>query len=111
MPVTRQPRVDLGAVLRRYRAALAASDEGAFVAAVVAAAAQVPALLVELGQARAQLGAVRLRYANLVAAGRATLIAHANGERDPLAYLCAELPAPPVGHPLHQAGWRWGGGR
>ena len=41
---------------------------------------------------RAWLAAVRLRYANLVAAGRATLVAHANGGRDPLAYLRDELP-------------------
>lgn len=46
------------------------------------------------------LAAVELAYANLVAAGRATLLADADGEPDPLSYLRDELPPAPPGHPL-----------
>lgn len=63
-------------------------------------------LAVEVRRLRAALWAVRIRYANLVAAGRATLVAAADGEADPLAYLRDELPPAPPGHPLHaERGW------
>jgi hypothetical protein len=53
----------------------------------------VPAVLAELGRARAELEAVQLDRANLLAAMRATVGAHADGEPDPLYYLRDELDA------------------
>jgi hypothetical protein len=50
------------------------------------ALADVPAVLAELRQGRADLEAARLEAANLLAAMRATLAAHADGETDPLYY-------------------------
>ena len=58
------------------------------------ALADLPAVLADLGQARAELEAVRLDRANLLAAIRATLTADAEGEPDPLGYLRDELDAP-----------------
>jgi hypothetical protein len=55
------------------------------------ALADLPAALVDLGRARAELQAVRLDRANLLAAIRATLAADAEGEPDPLGYLRDEL--------------------
>ena len=55
------------------------------------ALADLPAVLADLGRARAELEAVRLDRANLLAAIRATLAADAEGERDPLGYLRDEL--------------------
>jgi hypothetical protein len=55
------------------------------------ALADLPAVLAELGQARAELEAVRLDRANLLAAIRATLAADAEGDTDPLGYLRDEL--------------------
>jgi hypothetical protein len=57
------------------------------------ALADVPAVLAELGRARAELEAVRLDRANLLAAIRATLAAHDEGEDDPLGYLRDEIDA------------------
>lgn len=55
------------------------------------ALADVPATLPELGRVQAELEAVRLDRANLLAAIRATLGAHDDGEDDPLEYLRVEL--------------------
>ncbi len=55
------------------------------------ALADIPATLAELGRARAELEAVRLDRANLLAAIRACLGASADGEPDPLGYLRDEL--------------------
>jgi hypothetical protein len=55
------------------------------------ALADLPAALAELGQVRAELEAVRLDRANLLAAIRATLDAWTEGEDDPLWYLRDEL--------------------
>ena len=55
--------------------------------------ADLPAMLAELGRARAELEAVRLDRANLLAAMRATIAAQADGEADPLYYLRDELSA------------------
>ena len=55
------------------------------------ALADLPAILADLGRARAELEAVRLDRANLLAAIRATLAADAEGECDPLGYLRDEL--------------------
>ena len=56
-----------------------------------AALADLPAVLAELGRTRAELDAVRLDRANLLAAIRATFAADAEGERDPLGYLRDEI--------------------
>ncbi|HEV3381090.1 MAG TPA: hypothetical protein VG142_08945 [Trebonia sp.] len=53
--------------------------------------ADLPAILAELGRVQAELEAVRLDRANILAAIRATLAADAEGEPDPLAYLYDEL--------------------
>ena len=61
--------------------------------------ADLPMVLADLGRARAELAelaAVRLDRANLLAAIRATLAADAEGEPDPLGYLRDELDAPGI---------------
>jgi hypothetical protein len=58
------------------------------------ALADVPAVLAELGRVRAELEAVRLDRANLLAAIRACLAANDEGEDDPLGYLRDELDGP-----------------
>lgn len=58
---------------------------------VDSALADVPALLAELRRVGAELQAVRLDRANLLAAVRATIAADADGEADPLYYLRDEL--------------------
>ena len=58
------------------------------------ALADVPCVLAELGRARAELQAVRLDRANLLAAIGACLAADAEGEDDPLGYLRDELDPP-----------------
>jgi hypothetical protein len=55
------------------------------------ALADLPTVLADLGRAQAELQAVRLDRANLLAAIRATLSANAEGEPDPLGYLRDEL--------------------
>ena len=55
--------------------------------------ADLPAVLADLRRERAELAAVRLDRANLLAAMRATLGAQADGEADPLYYLRDELDA------------------
>jgi hypothetical protein len=55
------------------------------------ALADLPAVLADLGWVGAELEAVRLDRANLLAAIRATLAADAEGEHDPLGYLRDEL--------------------
>ena len=56
-----------------------------------AALADLPTVLADLGRARAELEAVRVDRANLLAAIRVTLAADAEGECDPLGYLRDEL--------------------
>jgi hypothetical protein len=55
------------------------------------ALADLPAVLADFGRARAELAAVRLDRANLLAAIRATLAADDEGEPDALGYLRDEL--------------------
>ena len=55
------------------------------------ALADLPTVVADLGRARAELEAVRLDRANLLAAIRATLAADAEGESDPLGYLRDQL--------------------
>ena len=58
------------------------------------ALADLPVVLAALGRARAELEAVRLDRANLLAAIRAALAADAEGEPDPFGYLRDELDSP-----------------
>jgi hypothetical protein len=60
---------------------------------VDAAPADLTVVLADLGRVRAEVEAVRQDQANLLAAIRATLAAHADGEDDPLWYLRDELDA------------------
>jgi hypothetical protein len=53
----------------------------------------VPALSAEIRRLSAELGNTRLDRANLLAAARATIAAHHDGEPDPLSYLRDELGA------------------
>lgn len=55
------------------------------------------ALRAEIARLRRSLRTVRLRYANLLAAVRAAVGAHQDGEPDPMAYLYDELPDHPDG--------------
>ena len=57
------------------------------------ALADVPALGAVIGRLTAELADTRMDRANLLAAMRATLAAHADGEPDPLYYLRDELDA------------------
>lgn len=104
---SKRPYVDLTAVQARYRAALTAPTDAVFRTAVVAAVNDLPVLVGEVRRLRVALWTVRLQYADLVAAGRAALLAAADGEPDPWGYLRDELPPAPPGHPLHgeQRGW------
>jgi hypothetical protein len=60
---------------------------------VETALADTPALAAEITHLRTQLNGTRLHRANLVAAIRATIDAHHDGEDDPLSYLRDELNA------------------
>ena len=53
----------------------------------------VPALAAEITRLAAELNNTRLDRANLLAAARATIAAHHDGEPDPLSYLRDELDA------------------
>jgi hypothetical protein len=59
----------------------------------------VPALAAELTRLSAELDSTRLDRANLRAAMRATLAAHADGEPDPMWYLRDALNAPETAEP------------
>jgi ABC-type transporter Mla subunit MlaD len=57
------------------------------------ALADTPALFAEITRLRAELADARLDRANLLAAARAVITAHSDGEPDPLTYLRDELAA------------------
>jgi hypothetical protein len=57
------------------------------------ALSDVPILSAEITQLRAELDETHLDRANLLAAARATIAAHHDGESDPLSYLRDELAA------------------
>ena len=57
------------------------------------ALADTPALSAEITRLRAELAGTRLDRANLLAAARAVITAHHDGEPDPLSYLRDELDA------------------
>jgi hypothetical protein len=69
-------------------------------AELVAVAAEVSDAAADVDGLEARLADARRVYADLVAACRAALTAHADGEADPLSYVRDELPAAPPGHPL-----------
>jgi hypothetical protein len=58
-----------------------------------AALADTPVLSAEITRLRAELAGTRLDRANLLAAARAVITAHLDGESDPLSYLRDELQA------------------
>lgn len=58
---------------------------------VTAALDDTPALVAEVTRLRDELAGLRRHRANLIAAARATLAAHHEGESDPLFYLRDEL--------------------
>ena len=58
-----------------------------------AALADTPTLAVEITRLHAELAGTRLDRANLLAAARAVISAHLDGEPDPLSYLRDELQA------------------
>ncbi len=60
---------------------------------IEAALADTPALSAEITRLRAELQGTRLDRANLLAAARAVITAHLDGEPDPLSYLRDELQA------------------
>jgi hypothetical protein len=65
------------------------------------ALADVPAMGAVIGRLAGELADTRMDRANLLAAMRATLAAHADGEPDPLYYLRDELDARQVPHEDH----------
>lgn len=73
-----QPRVDLAAVIARFRAITDGAND--LRAALTASVIDIPALVSEIE-------AMRRQYADLLAAARATLAADRDGETDPLYYL------------------------
>jgi hypothetical protein len=71
-------------------------------------------LRAEITRLRQAMTVLRARYANLLAAVRAAVAAHEDGEADPIAYLYDELPdhssRPAVNADHHKdAGTAWGG--
>jgi hypothetical protein len=85
-------RIDRAAVAARYRLLLTTNDPTEFRAGLEMSATDVPPLLSEVDRLWLLLVAARHRYANLLAAARATLAADRDGEPDPLSYLRDELP-------------------
>jgi hypothetical protein len=83
------PRNDLKEVRARHRHALASGNP----AVIIASLSDIPPLCDEISSLRLYLGIARLTRANLAAAGRATLAAAAEHEKDPLYYLRDELTA------------------
>ena len=87
-----RPRLDLDAIRARYRA-VASSRPTDFRSALVASVVDVPRLVSEVEELWSQLVFTRRRYADLLAAARATLAADRDGEADPLFYLRDEVSA------------------
>ncbi|MCW6008227.1 hypothetical protein K1W54_27330 [Micromonospora sp. CPCC 205371] len=75
----------------------------------VAAVAELADLAARVDRLETILAAYRRVYADLVAACRAALTAHADGEPDPLWYLRDQLPVVPPGHPLSETRGAGGG--
>jgi hypothetical protein len=87
--------VDTDDIRSRLRDLAYASLCGNCQFAATRAIADIARLITQIYELHATLTAQRLRSANLEAAIRAALGAHADGETDPLAYLRDELPDSP----------------
>jgi hypothetical protein len=83
--------VDTAGVRARYRALLGPDPQRSPGLAVLAVMGEVPRLCEEIDRLARLLGQARRAYANLAAAARAALAAHADGEPDPWWYLRDEL--------------------
>jgi hypothetical protein len=81
------PDADLQEVVSRHNQAASAMRK------LAEALDTIPRLCAEIGRLRGRLASVLTDLHNLVAAGRATLSAHAEGEQDALYYLRDELQA------------------
>jgi hypothetical protein len=77
----------------------------------VAAVAELEELASTVNALETMLARTRRAYADLLAACRAALTAHADGEADPWWYLRDQLPPAPPGHPLSDTPHGVGGGR
>lgn len=86
---TQRPTVDLDVVATHHRVAMQSRTPVALWVAV----ADLPVLLAEIDRARTMLALSRAKYADLLAAARATLAADRDGESEPLLYLHDELEA------------------
>ena len=84
--------VDIDEIRNRLRDLAYANLCGNCQLAASRAVSDIARLIAQIHELYAALGAERLRSANLEAAIRAALGAHADGESDPLAYLRDELP-------------------
>lgn len=81
--------LDQEAIRKHFHAALRHRTP----AAAWTSIADIPLLLAELDRTASLLAQARMRCADLLAAARATLAAHHDGEADPLYYLRDELSA------------------
>lgn len=86
---TQRPAVDLDVVRTHHRVAMQSRTAVALWVAV----ADIPVLLAEIDRTRSMLAFSRAKYADLLAAARATLAADRDGESEPLLYLRDELDA------------------
>jgi hypothetical protein len=87
MPEAPRPTVDRDAVLAHVDAALHRGTRLALWTSI----ADVLVLLAEIERQATLLTVARTEYANLLAAARATLDAHDDGDADPLSYLRDEV--------------------
>ena len=88
-PNTPRTTLDKEAVRDHFRTALQRRTP----IAIWTALADIPVLLAEIGRLASLLAWARTEFANLLAAARATLAAHRDGEPDPLSYLRDEVAA------------------
>ena len=79
--------------IKEARARYHAATQTRTPAALWAALADIPVLLAEIRRLRDLHALTRVRYANLLAAARATLAADRDGEAEPLFYVRDELTA------------------
>jgi hypothetical protein len=100
---------EVNEVRARFKAMLRASDHASYLDRAAVSAADIPVLVAEIER-------LRWRYADLVGACRAGLLAAAEGNElgdsgSAWIYVCDELSAPPDFHPLSRiipSHW-WGG--
>jgi len=85
--------VDLDAISARYWAIHSTRTPAEFRTALVASVVDIPALLSEVDKLWTRLVQTRRRYADLLAAVRATLAAARDGDADPLWYVRDEFDA------------------